>query len=98
MKAKFLGHGLDSENKFNVGKQLAVSFESSKYEVFNGFVAFAAISGVKLLAPFIKKARENYKQIRFFIGVDNRGTSKEALEYLIHENIETYIYHDKNNI
>nr|WP_319512582.1 phospholipase D family protein [uncultured Draconibacterium sp.] len=95
MKAKFLGHGLDSENKFNVGKQLAVSFESSKYEVFNGFVAFAAISGVKLLAPFIKKARENYKQIRFFIGVDNRGTSKEALEYLIHENIETYIYHDK---
>lgn len=95
MKAKFLGHGLDSDNKYNVGKQLAVSFESSKYEVFNGFVAFAAISGVKLLAPYIKKAQKSYKQIRFFIGVDNRGTTKEALEQLINEDIETYIYHDK---
>ncbi len=94
MKAKFLGHGLDTENKFNVGKQLAVSFASPKYDTFNGFVAFAAISGVRLLAPYIKKAQENYKQIRFFIGVDNRGTSKEALEQLINENIETYIYHD----
>jgi HKD family nuclease len=97
MKAKFLGHGLDTENKYNVGKQLAVSFDSSKYEVFNGFVAFAAISGVRMLAPYIKKAQKTYKQIRFFIGVDNRGTSKEALEQLINENIETYIFHDKRD-
>jgi HKD family nuclease len=97
MKAKFLGHGLDTENKYNVGKQLAVSFDSSKYEVFNGFVAFAAISGVRMLVPYIKKAQETYKQIRFFIGVDNRGTSKEALEQLINENIETYIFHDKRD-
>ncbi len=95
MRAKFLGHGLDTENKFNVGKQLAASFASPKYDIFNGFVAFAAISGVKLLAPYIKKAQENYTQIRFFIGVDNRGTSKEALEQLIKENIETYVYHDR---
>lgn len=97
MKAKFLGHGLDTENKYNVGKQLAVSFDSSKYEVFNGFVAFAAISGVRMLVPYIKKAQKTYKQIRFFIGVDNRGTSKEALEQLINENIETYIFHDKRD-
>ena len=97
MKAKFLGHGLDTKNEFNVGKQLAVSFDSSKYQVFNGFVAFAAISGVRMLASYIKQAKENYKQIRFFIGVDNRGTSKEALEQLIRDNIETYIYHDKRD-
>ncbi|HAN18209.1 MAG: hypothetical protein A2X13_07505 [Bacteroidetes bacterium GWC2_33_15] len=97
MKAKFLGHGLDTENKYNVGKQLAVSFDSSNYQVFNGFVAFAAISGVRLLIPYIKKAQETYKQIRFFIGVDNKGTSKEALEQLINEKIETYIFHDKRD-
>ncbi|HAF27805.1 MAG TPA: hypothetical protein DCG75_02045 [Bacteroidales bacterium] len=95
MKATFLGHGLDIENRNNVGKQLAVSFDSSDYSIFNGFVAFAAISGVRMLIPHLKKAKETYTHIRFYIGVDNRGTSKEALEELIKQNIETYIYHDK---
>lgn len=97
MKATFLGHGLDTENRNNVGKQLAFSFDSSNYSVFNGFVAFAAISGVRMLIPYLKKAKETYTHIRFYIGVDNRGTSKEALEELIKENIETYIYHDKRD-
>lgn len=94
MKTTFLGHGLDSGNKNNVGKQLAVSFESKEYKRFNGFVAFASISGVKMLQKHIDKAKLNYAQIRFYIGVDNRGTSKEALESLLSQNIETYIYRD----
>ncbi len=49
MKAKFLGHGLNSENKFNVGKQIVVSLADNKYNCFNGFVAFAAISGVSTI-------------------------------------------------
>lgn len=97
MKTTFLGHGLNSENKHNVGKQLATSFESQKYNSFNGFVAFASIAGVRMLVPYIKKAEKKIKPIRFFIGVDNRGTSKEALELLLKENIETYIYYDKKD-
>lgn len=97
MKATFLGHGLDSKNKFNVGKQLAVSFDSSNYDTFNGFVAFAAVSGVSAILKNLKKAKGNYNQLRFFIGVDNKGTSKEALDLLLKENIETYIYHDKRD-
>lgn len=97
MKATFLGHGLDSKNKFNVGKQLAVSFDSSNYDTFNGFVAFAAVSGVSAILKNLKKAKGNYSQLRFFIGVDNKGTSKEALDLLLKENIETYIYHDKRD-
>lgn len=97
MKATFLGHGLDTGNKDNVGKQLVKSLESKDYKVFNGFVAFASISGVRMLQPFLKKAKTNYNHIRFYIGVDNRGTSKEALESLLLQNIETYIYRDKRN-
>ncbi|MCL7763774.1 phospholipase D family protein [Polaribacter sp. Z014] len=97
MKTTFLGHGLDSGNKNNVGKQLAISFESKDYKKFNGFVAFASISGVKMLQKYIDKAKLNYDQIRFYIGVDNRGTSKEALESLLNQNIETYIYRDKRD-
>jgi len=97
MKATFLGHGLDTGDKNNVGKQLVSSLESKKYNTFNGFVAFASISGVKKLERYLKKAKTNYDHIRFFIGVDNRGTSKEALESLLNQNIETYIYYDERN-
>ena len=97
MKTKFLGHGLDSGDKPNVGKQIAVSLESKDYITFNGFVAFASISGIKMLQPFLENAKEKYEHIRFYIGVDNRGTSKEALESLLNQNIETYIYRDKRN-
>ena len=97
MKATFLGHGLDTGDKNNVGKQLVSSLESKKYKTFNGFVAFASISGVKKLERYLKKAKTNYDHIRFYIGVDNRGTSKEALESLLNQNIETYIYYDERN-
>lgn len=96
MKATFLGHGLDTKNKFNVGKQLAISFESNQYDSFNGFVAFAAISGVQTILPQLRKAKSKFNNLKFFVGVDNKGTSKEALEKLLSENIETYIYHDKH--
>ena len=95
MKATFLGHGLTKGDKFNVGKQFAISLTDDKYDVFNGFVAFAAVSGVLTILKSLKSASLNYSQVRFFIGVDNMGTSKEALELLLKENIETYIYHDK---
>lgn len=96
MRATFLGHGLYSDNnKNNVGKQLAKSFESKYFDNFIGFVAFAAVSGVDTILSKILKAKHQYKTLRFYIGVDNKGTSKEALELLLKEDIETYIYHKK---
>lgn len=97
MKATFLGHGLDIGDQPNVGKQLVKSFQSPKYTRFNGLVAFASISGVNMLKGYVNEAKNRYDQLRFFIGVDNRGTSKEALEVLIQQNIESYIYHDRRN-
>jgi HKD family nuclease len=97
MKATFLGHGLNSAPQNNVGKQLAKSFDSKVFDSFMGFVAFAAVSGVSTLLDKIKKAKTDYKTIRFYVGVDNKGTSKEALELLVKEDIETYIYHREEN-
>ncbi|WP_299012385.1 phospholipase D family protein [uncultured Polaribacter sp.] len=97
MKTTFLGNGLDSGKKNNVGKQLAKSFESKDYKKFYGFVAFATLSGFK---PFISKleiAKSNYEEIKFFIGIDHKITSEDALEFLLKENIETYIYYDEDN-
>jgi len=93
MQIEFIGHGLNTDNKLNVGDQLATSFGSSHYDTFIGFIAFAAISGVNKLLPSLLTAQKNYTKLVFYIGVDNKGTSKEALELLLEKNIETYIYH-----
>ncbi|GAA4955557.1 hypothetical protein GCM10023314_31630 [Algibacter agarivorans] len=97
MKTTFLGNGLDSENKNNVRKQLAESFESKVYNKFNGFVAFATLSGVSSLKSNLGTAKSNYEHIRFYIGIDNNVTSEDALKFLLNHNIETYIYHDELN-
>ncbi len=93
MQVDFIGHGLNTKNKLNVGDQLATSFASNHFDSFIGFVAFAAVSGVNKLLPSLLKAQTKYKKLVFFVGVDNKGTSKEALEMLLEKNIETYIYH-----
>ncbi|WP_341221016.1 phospholipase D family protein [Polaribacter atrinae] len=97
MKTTFLGHGLETGKKNNVGKQLALSLESNDYKKFHGFVAFATLSGIKPLKSNLEIAKLNYEEIKFFIGIDNKITSEEALEFLLNENIETYIYYDESS-
>ena len=96
MKTTFLGHGLSSDKKNNVRKQLAESFESNNYKKFYGFVAFATLSGIKPLKSKLKIAKSNFEEIKFFIGINGNITSEEALEFLLNENIETYIYYDES--
>lgn len=97
MKTTFLGHGLNSDKKNNVGKQLAVSFESKDYKKFYGFVAFATLSGFKPFKSKLEIAKSNYEEIKFFIGINHNITSEEALQFLLNENIETYIYYDESS-
>lgn len=91
MQIDFIGHGLNKKNKLNVGDQIATSLKSNHFDNFTAFVAFTALSGVNKLLPFLKEAKN--KKITFFVGVDNKGTSKQSLEMLLQNNIETYIYH-----
>lgn len=96
MQLNFIGHGLDPTNENTVGNILATSFQENKFDTFFGFVAFASISGVRKLLPFINEVKPTYKELTFFIGVDENATSKEALEQLIANEIETYIFHTQS--
>lgn len=94
MQVNFIGHGLHNDNQINVGEQLAASFSDNKvFESFHGFVAFAALSGILKLDKALNIAQQNFKKLVFYIGVDNKGTSKQALELLLERGIETYIFH-----
>lgn len=96
MQTNFIGHGLDPTNKNTVGDQLCSSFADNRFDSFIGLTAFASIAGVKRLVPFIKDAKARFKTIRFYIGVDDNGTSKEALQCLIDNEIDTYIFHTQS--
>lgn len=98
MQVNFIGHGLDPTNKYTVGNILADSFEDNKFNRFTGLVAFASFAGVKKLIPSINIAKNNFSEINFFIGVDDNGTSKEALEELLTNKIETHIFHTQTTI
>ncbi|GGC79500.1 hypothetical protein GCM10011508_03690 [Flavobacterium lutivivi] len=96
MQINFIGHGLDPTNEYTVGNILVSSFIDKKFSSFYGFVAFASIAGVKKLVPSILSSIQNYKNLTFYIGVDDNGTSKEALQLLIDNKIETYIFNTKS--
>lgn len=93
MQIDFIGHGLKKNNKLNVGDQIATSLISPNFDVFIGFVAFTAISGVSKILKFLLEAKEKNKKVVFFVGVDNKGTSKQSLEILLENNIDVFIYH-----
>lgn len=96
MQVNFIGHGLDPNNENTVGNLLATSFQDPKFDSFFSLVAFASNSGVRLLMPFILEAKEKYKELCFYIGVDDNGTSKEALQQLIENSVPTYIFHTQS--
>lgn len=96
MQVNFIGHGLDPNNEHTVGNLLATSFQDPKFDTFFSLVAFASNSGVRLLMPFILEAKPKYKELCFYIGVDDNGTSKEALQQLIDNSVPTYIFHTQS--
>jgi hypothetical protein len=84
MQVNFIGHGLHNDNQINVGEQLAASLSDGEiFDSFHGFVAFAASSGILKLIKSLDTAKQKFKRIVFYIGVDNKGTSKQALELLV---------------
>lgn len=97
MNIKFLGQGLgNTEN--TVADILLKSFLNKKFNKFSCFVAFASFAGVEGLSETIKKSKDHIKEFNIFIGIDQRGTSKEALEALLNLDINTKIYYTVSHI
>ena len=92
MNIKFLGQGL-SNSKNTVGDILIKSFSNKKYYKFTCYIAFLSLAGVSGLSETIKKSKKHIKEFNVFIGIDNKGTSKEALESILDLDINAKIYH-----
>ena len=92
MRLEFLGHGLHKDHKNTVGHYLIETFKNTDYESFVGFSAFTKMSGINSIKEELLSAKKNFKSIKFYLGIVEKGTSREALKFLIDNEIETYIF------
>ena len=75
----------------SISSVLKNSFENDSYTRFIAFIAFASKAGTEILNSMLEKARSHLKETKIFLGVDNGGTSTEALYALLDDDIDVKI-------
>lgn len=96
MDTIIIGQGYNLKEDTSVGKELIEQFESNRYKSFTCLVAFASYGGISALTSYVKKAKDNGVQIKVILGVDQKGTSKEALEEVLSWGVDSKIYHTQS--
>lgn len=97
METIILGQGYNIEEDSSVGKELIKQFESNIYDHFTCLVAFASYGGVSALTEYIEEGKSKGMKIKVVLGIDQKGTSKEALEEVLTWNVDSWIFHTSSN-
>ncbi len=96
MKIDFLNQTL--ENDLNcIGNVLINLLADPDYHTFIGISAFASSAGVNGIVSNLNKEKGHIKEITIIVGIDQKGTSKEALESLLNSRIESFVFYQKEN-
>ncbi|MFK5982845.1 MAG: Helicase associated domain protein [Flavobacteriaceae bacterium] len=98
MIVEFLGQGLHLEDDETCGNHVCSAIKNNSFTQITIFVAFLRKPGLDYLKPFIKRAREENRNVTFYVGIDERVTSQEALELLLELDTETYVYYSESYI
>lgn len=95
MDTIIIGQGYNIKENTSVGKELIEQFNSHRYKSFTCLVAFASYGGISAMTPYIETAKSEGMAIKIVLGVDQKGTSKEALEEVLSWDVDASIYHTK---
>lgn len=93
METVIIGQGYNIKEDTSVGKELIKQFESNVYDNFTCLVAFASYGGVSALTKYIEEGKSRGMNIKVVLGIDQKGTSKEALEEVLSWNVDARIFH-----
>ncbi len=93
MKINILSQGITPDIDNSVGSVLIKFLSSDEYHSFTGISAFASKAGIYGLSQYIEKAKTTYKNLNILTGIDQKGTSKEALYAMLNLGINTYIFY-----
>lgn len=97
MKISFLGQGYEVKSKNSVGNKLIECFSDQSFHSFYGLSAFASKSGIKGLAKHLLASKRHLDKIVIVVGIDQKGTSKEALEELYKLDIEAFVFYQPSS-
>lgn len=98
MELKFLGQGFEDRSEDSVGNQLMKYLSDTDYHTFTAFSAFTSLSAIKGLKKFITNAPKNYSSFNFILGINQRGTSKEALLAVLELKVNSFIFYHNPNL
>lgn len=96
MELKFIGIGSNLELENSVGNTLIEAFESknfNKVTIISAFSSLSAVKGIKHLASINK-----INDLTIITGIDQKGTSKEALEELLNSDAKAYVFYNPASI
>jgi HKD family nuclease len=93
MEIQLLGQGYEEESLNSVGTHLIKLLADEEFESFTAISAFVSQVGIMGLSKHINKAKEHLKTITIITGVDQKGTSKEALDSLIELGVNAYVFY-----
>jgi HKD family nuclease len=93
MEIKFLGQGYENVSPDSVGNNLIALFRKGDHSRLTILTAFLSLAGVKGLEKLISENGSTFNQIILITGVDQKGTSKEALDGLLSLGIEAYVFY-----
>ncbi|MBQ7555815.1 phospholipase D family protein [bacterium] len=97
METTIIGQGYNIDADTSMAKELIKQFESRRFKKFTCLVAFASCGGVSAFTKYIVNAKKEGMDIRIILGIDQKGTSKEALEEVLKWNVQAYVYHTSSN-
>jgi len=95
MIVKILSQGITADTKNSVGDALQKFFDEDIYTSVTILSAFASAATVERFAPLIEAAKATYPSINLIVGVDQKGTPKEALEAILTLDINAFVFHQK---
>lgn len=93
MNITLLGQGFEVTSQNSAGNKLIKFFADKDFHTFTGISAFASQAGIRGLSKHIKTAKKHLNIITIVTGIDQKGTSKEALEELLALNIDAYVFY-----
>jgi HKD family nuclease len=93
MIIQLLGQGYDPISADSVGNLLIKFLNDENFSKFTAISAFASQSGISGLSKPIKNAKEHFEKLTVIVGIDQKGTSKEALENLLDLQIDAYVFY-----
>ena len=90
---QLLGQGYESLSNNAVGNHLIRLLSDKEFNSVTIITAFISEAAVNGLFPYIEEAKTHLNETKIITGIDQHGTSKEALEALIDWNVNAYVFY-----